>query len=428
MSAPQLLHEFPRHYEAVVRYLRRRLGCAEWAREVAHETWVHLSERQSGHTQAEASPVGDALSYFCTVAANLHLDQHRRAQWLRGYLAQDADTGAGATHMPDVADGLMYRQALAALDTALAALPPRQRAVFEAHRIHGERQADIAARLGVSLGTVERDLGVAGDRAEAALRRWRGEASPRGAAKGRRKSLASLLGLGAVGLLGVGGAWQGWRYWQEQALQWQAAFATPRGQRMDPLLPDGSTLALDADSRAEAAFDARRRTVRLLRGAAFFAVCTEAERPFVVEAGGVTVTVLGTRFGVELDPAGGVLVQVQAGRVRVERGGQVLAHALTAGQGLAVPPGTSPARSVDGPAAPWREGRLHFDATPLADAVQRLSRYSRMDLRTDARAAFLRVSGTVEIAQAHDWLQALPAALPVRLVRQPDGSVLLAGR
>jgi ferric-dicitrate binding protein FerR (iron transport regulator) len=119
---------------------------------------------------------------------------------------------------------------------------------------------------------------------------------------------------------------------------------------------------------------------------------------------------------------------VESGRVRVERGGQVLAAALTAGQGLAVPPGAPPARAAGGPAAPWREGRLHFDATPLADAVQRLSRYSRMDLRTDARAAPLRVSGTVEIAQAHDWLQALPAALPVRLVREPDGGILLAGR
>ena len=99
-----------------------------------------------------------------------------------------------------------------------------------------------------------------------------------------------------------------------------------------------------------------------------------------------------------------------------------------AGQGLAVPPGNGPARAAHGPAAPWREGRLHFDATPLADALQRLSRYTRQDLRTDTRAAPLRVSGTVEIAQAQDWRQALPAALPVRLVPQPDGGVLLAGR
>ncbi len=421
MSTSHLLHEFPLHYESLVRFLRRRLGCDEQAREVAHDTWMRLAERPA----ADIEPIGDARSYFCTVAANLHLDQHRRARWLQSHLAQTVDTGAGAAHVPDVADGLMYRQALAALDAALAALPARARTVFEAHRIHGECQGGIAARLDVSLGTVERDLAVAGDRVEAALRYWRGDKVVPAAARGRRKSLASLLGLGAVAMAG---GWQGWRYWQAQALQWQAALATPRGQRLNRALPDGSQLALDADSRAEVAFDARRRAVRLLQGAAFFAVHAEAARPFVVDAGGVTVTVLGTRFSVELDPAGDVLVQVESGRVRVERVGQLLAAALTAGQGLAVPPGGAAARATSGPVAPWRDGRLHFDATPLADAVQRLSRYSRMDLHADARAASLRVSGTVEIAHAHDWLQALPAALPVRLVRESDGSLLLAGR
>ncbi|WP_406624390.1 sigma-70 family RNA polymerase sigma factor [Acidovorax sp. SDU_ACID1] len=354
MSAPHLLHEFPLHYESLVRFLRRRLGCDEQAREVAHDTWMRLAERPA----AGAEPIGDARSYFCTVAANLHLDQHRRTQWLQSHLAQTADTGAGATHAPDVADGVMYRQALAALDAALAALPARARAVFEAHRIHGECQAGIAARLGVSLGTVERDLAVAGDRVEAALHRWRGDKALPTSAKGRRKSLASLLGLGAVGVLG----WQGWRHWQAQALQWQAAFATPRGQRLNRALPDGSLLALDADSRAEVAFDARRRAVRLLQGAAFFEVCAEAARPFVVDAGGVTVTVLGTRFGVELDPAGGVLVQVESGRVRVERGGQVLAAALTAGQGLAVPP--APPRPARRAARRRRGAKAACTSTP----------------------------------------------------------------
>lgn len=420
MSTSQLLHQFPLHYESIVRFLRRRLGCDEQAREVAHETWMRLAERPDAGTE----PIGDARGYFCTVAANLHLDQYRRAQWLQSHLAQTTETGAGAVHVPDVADGLMYRQALAALDAVLAALPARVRAVFEACRIHGECQADVAARLGVSLGTVERDLTVAGDRVEAALRRWRGEkAVP--VVRGRRKSLASLLGLGAVGVLGT---WQGWRYWQAQALQWQAAFSTPRGQRLNRALPDGSLLALDADSRAEVAYDARRRGVRLLQGAGFFEVRAQAERPFVVDAGEVTITVLGTRFGVELDPAGGVLVQVESGRVRVERGGQVLAAALTAGQGLAVQAGGGAPRPVSGPAAPWRRGRLHFDGTPLAEVAQRLSRYSRIDVHTDPRSAGLLVNGSVEIAQANDWIQALPAALPVRLVREYDGSLLIAGR
>lgn len=425
MSASRLLHEFPLHYDAIVGFLRRRTGSADEALEVAHDTWVRVAETPPD----EIGPVDDPRGYCCTVAANLQLDRQRRARWLREHLDQGLATQTEATQAPDVADGLMYRQALAALDAALAALPERVREVFTAHRIHGEPQAAIAARLGVALNTVERDLIAAHDHVAAALRRWRGEKATRGggagAPKGRRKSLASLLGLGAIGVLGAGGAW---RYWRERAEAWQAAFATPRGQRLNQPLPDGSTLALDAQTRVEVAFDARRRAVRLWQGAAFFAVATDPGRPFVVEAGGVTVTVLGTRFGVEMEPGDSVLVQVESGRVRVERGGQVLAEALTAGQGLRVPAGEGAARPASGPAAPWREGRLHFDATPLADAVQRLARYTSLDLRADARAASLRVSGSVEIAHAQDWLQALPAALPVRVVRLPGGGVLVAGR
>ncbi|MFT4193208.1 sigma-70 family RNA polymerase sigma factor [Ottowia sp.] len=429
MSSSRLLHEFPLHYDAVVGFLRRRTGSADEAREVAHDTWVRLAEAPADPV-AEPARIEDPHRYYCTVAANLQLDRQRRAQWLHQHLAQGLAVQAGATHAPDVADGLMYRQAVAALDAALAALPARARQVFEAHRFHGEPQAAIATRLGVALNTVERDLAAAHDHIAAALRRWRGEKAARGGGagspRGRRKSLASLLGLGAVGVLGAGGVW---RYWRQQAQQWQAAYATPHGRRLAPQpLPDGSTLALDAQSRAEAVFDAHRRAVRLLQGAAFFAVASEPARPFVVEAGAVTVSVLGTRFGVELEPSGAVLVQVESGRVRVQRGDQLLADGLAAGQGLRVPVGEGAASPAHGPAAPWREGRLHFDTTPLGDALQRLARYSSLALRADAGAAPLRVSGTVEIAHAHDWLQALPTALPVRVRRQPDGGVLVARR
>jgi ferric-dicitrate binding protein FerR (iron transport regulator) len=368
----------------------------------------------------------DARAYLYTVAANLGVDRQRRVQWLQRHLSQRLACEDGANLVPDVADGVMYRQALDSVDAALAALPARMREVFLAHRVHGERQIDIAARMGVSLNTVERNLTGAHDRVEAALRRWRGDATRGGAGigKGRRKSLTSLLGLTIVGVMG---ATAGWRYWQTQALHWQAAFATPHGRRLTQKLHDGSTLTLDAQSRVELAYDARHRSVHLREGAAFFAVIGDVTRPFVVNAGEVTVTVLGTRFGVELAPTGAVMVQVEAGSVRVSRAGHVLAEALTAGQGLQVPTEGS-ARALNSPAAPWREGRVHFDAAPLSEVVLRLSRYALFGLRTDSKVAQLRVSGTVEVARMSEWLQALPAALPVRVLYEAGGGVLLVAR
>ncbi len=43
-----------------------------------------------------------------------------------------------------------------------------------------------------------------------------------------------------------------------------------------------------------------RRTVRLLRGRAFFDVARDPDRPFTVEAGDARVTALGTAFAVSL--------------------------------------------------------------------------------------------------------------------------------
>ncbi len=420
MSTParlSLLDEFPLRYDALVRFLRRRTGSGDEAREIAHDTWLRLAE-QPGPAGAH---VEDARAYLCTAAAHIGLDRQRRAQWLQGHARESAATGATASHAPDVADGLMYRQALATVEAALAALPARAREAFLAHRVHGESQGVIAARLGVSLNTIERDLMAAGDRIESALRRWRGDARPEARTRGRRKSLASLLALAGVGVSGT----LGWHLWREHALRWQAAYATQRGRSLERPLPDGSALTLDAQSRIELAYDARRRGARLLEGAAFFAVRHDAARPFVVQARDVTVTVLGTRFGVEIEPGGAVLVQVESGRVRVERGGA--AQEIGAGEGLRIAPGEAP-RATTGPAAPWRHGRLHFDAVPLDEATARLARYARFGLRTDARAARLRISGTVEIAHAADWLQALPGVLPVRVVREGDGGMLVAGR
>ncbi|KAF1049785.1 MAG: Protein FecR [Xylophilus sp.] len=315
----------------------------------------------------------------------------------------------------------MYRQALAAVEAALAALPERVRSAFVAHRLHGQSQALIARQLGVSLNTVERDLTAATDRIEAALHHWRGErpgaAAPR---SGRRKGLASLLSLAGLSL----GASLLWQHWRAQALHWQEAFAVPRGGRRTETLPDGSEVVLDAGTRIEFAFDAGRRVARLLAGAAFFGVQRDPGRPFLVEAGGVTATVLGTRFGVDREPGGAVLVQVESGRVRVEHAAAAAVE-LTAGQGLRIG-ADGRGQPAAGAAASWRDGIRHFDAVPLGEVVQRLARYARFELQAEPRAARLRVSGTVEVAHLGEWLQSLHAVLPVRVARQGDGVVWIA--
>lgn len=450
LSAPftrALLSGFDHAYPDLLRIATRSTGSRDEARELVHDTWVRLAEHaQAGAAFAEAGDgepaLRDVTAYLAVMAQHMAVDAQRRRQRLR----QHADGAAlreqmAPSHAPDVADTVMYRQALAVLECTLAGLPERVRSAFVAHRVHGERQPEIAARLGVSLNTVERDLIQAGACIEDALVRWRGGtvASHSGFRATRRRGLGALLGLAGVG---VGGAlgWQQWLQWQGSQVQWQAQWRNPRGQQSRHALPDGSLIHLDADSQVHVAYYRHQRTVQLLRGAAFFEVARDTQRPFSVDAAHTRVTVLGTRFSVDVleraapgasgasrEPATAVAVQVESGRVQVQAHGQGqgqggISRELGAGEGLrlqgdSVRPLTAGAHDT----AAWRAGELVFSAEPLGDALARLSRYTPLVLQATDDAAVLPVSGRVRIARAGDWLQALPHALPVRVQVGAEG-------
>lgn len=413
-----LLCAFSQHYAELVRYIARRTGNAEEARALAHDTWLRIAERAPEKDAA----LDDPRAYLFTISHNLVMNHLRRGHWMQTHLAECAQIDAGSpAQAPDVADSAMYRQAVEAVEGALARLPARAREVYLAHGLDDEKQIDIARRLGVSIDTVKRDITQATRGIEDALHRWR--QSPAGAkqpgsapARSRRKSLAALLGVFGLGLGGTAV----WQLLQREALRYQTTLATLRGRMLQRSLPDGSQLTLDALSRLDVDFSADVRTLRLHAGAAFFAVQKDADRPFVVHAPGVKVTVLGTRFGVEIDGGDDISVQVESGLVRVDAQGQTFE--ISAGQGLRVAPHGVMQTSVASPAA-WRKGELDFDNVPLDQALARVARYSPARLQATSAVAHLPISGTVRIADARGWIASLPNVLPVRVIRHPDGSM-----
>lgn len=435
-SSSPLLASFRDSYRDLVRYLARRTGCPEEARDVAHDTWLRLADmdlRGSPPPLCEA----EARAYVFTMARNLVTDRRRHDSVARRHAQALPGVGQG---MPDESEALMYRQAIDAVEAALATVPERARQVFLRHRVNGEDQGALAAEFGISRNMVERDMMLAMDRVQAAMERWHGGAPQAKRGSGRRRALSALLGVAGLGVLGTGA----WRALRLLLPQWQHLAATGHGQTLRQPLPDGGSVTLDAQSRVQLAYYAARRSAQLLAGAAFFDVARDAERPFVVDVpqsgsggdGGVRVTVLGTRFGVERLPGGDVEVQVESGRVRVEAVGAEgevrTANELDPGQALRVPvdagngPAVPQARSGV-PAAPWRQGVVVLDDMPLDDAVERLRRYLPRPVDVDAGAAALRLSGQVRIAQAEDFVRALPSAVPVR-VRLAQGRWSVAAR
>lgn len=432
---------FGAHYAGLLRFLTRRVGCADAARDLVHDTWVRLAERgvqadNDGEHGGNEAP-RDERAYLYTVAAHLASNWQRHARRGDERFAREAspDRAPSPPAMGDVAHLHAMREAVAAVERALQSLPERRRHIFLAHRLDGTPQEALAGQHGISVKTVEREVMQAMDAVHAALLQWRGDAAaatsdqpadapadrPR---RGRRKALSALLGLAGVG---TASAWAV-QWWRHAVTQFELALATPKARLLRQTLPDGSQITLDADSRAEVAFFADRREVRLARGSAFFDVARDADRPFSVATRLARITVLGTRF--EVDSADGHLsVAVESGRVEVRA--QVPPDApksvvLTAGQRLRMDatgrmtPELTPVGSAESSVATWRDGWLDMRGVPLGEAVQRLSRYTDAPIQVDPRVAGLDVLARVRVADAAQWLALLPQLLPVR-VRRLDG-------
>ncbi len=205
------------------------------------------------------------------------------------------------------------------------------------------------------------------------------------------------------------------------------SYETGKGEQRTLHLADNSVVRLNSDTLLRVELTSEQRTLQLLRGEAYFEVAHDPDRPFVVITAGGTVRAVGTRFNIYRQSSD-VLVTVVEGRVEVAagEGGTRLLNAEeviafgTDGRSLSQI-GRRNNHSLD-----WLEGRIYFEATPLADVVAQLNRYLETPLRiTDPGLNDLRLSGTFRIANLESFPELLPRLLPVALERSA-GSVLLS--
>jgi transmembrane sensor len=194
-------------------------------------------------------------------------------------------------------------------------------------------------------------------------------------------------------------------------LRLQADHMTSVAELSEVALEDGSVVQLDAGSAIAVRYGAARREVVLLAGRAFFDVVQAQDRPFVVVADDVTVTVTGTAFDVR-SGSDGVSVAVQSGTVEVGLdGGARLAGTLTRGQRLSVSRGTRQVvKSEIAPedVASWRERRLVVDGVALVEVVEELGRhYHGFIVLRDRSLAERRITGVFDLRRPIEALNAV---------------------
>lgn len=239
---------------------------------------------------------------------------------------------------------------------------------------------------------------------------------------GKRWSL--LLSAASILLVLLGGAvWLAMQTGETKA----AVYAAGRGERISIGLADSSRLVLNSQAELEVRYSSAVRRITVHKGEALFAVAQDARRPFKVVAGDSEVTALGTRFQVRREGQQ-ITVTLLEGRVAVDRR-QLKEHIeLEPGDQarFTVAESQIARRSVDPQVvASWTTGRLRFRATPLAEAIDEVNRYSEAQIRvTDPALARTPISGNFEAGDSRSVVAALEALLPVRAVHEStkDGS------
>lgn len=211
-------------------------------------------------------------------------------------------------------------------------------------------------------------------------------------------------------------------------------------------LPDGSMAELNRGAVIAIDYSAGERRVRLEAGEVHFTVTRDVARPFLVQAGGVTVRAVGTAFNVRLDREV-VEVLVTEGRVQVTEDrfagwsaapGESLPPelpVLEARQRVVVPV-AEPVAQVPQVAVltsgeiervlSWQHRLLDFTATPLADVLAEFNRRNAVRLvLADPELASMPVSVTFRSDNVEGFVGLLEAGFNLRVERRGDREILL---
>jgi RNA polymerase sigma-70 factor (ECF subfamily) len=155
---------FRAHYSHLVTFAQGLLRDRAPAEDAAQEVMLELWRRR-----AELVIHESLRAYLLRATRNRALNQLRHAKVERNAEPQLV----GEESISAAGDGRLVAAELRhALTAAVAELPPACREVFELSRAHGLRYAEIASTLGISIKTVESQMGKALRHLRSRLAEW----------------------------------------------------------------------------------------------------------------------------------------------------------------------------------------------------------------------------------------------------------------
>ena len=136
-------------------WLRKRLGDAHQAADLAHDTFIHLLTREQPVAAREPR------AFLTTVAQRVLANHYRRQQLEHAYLAALAALPEPVAVSPE--DRAIVMETLVEIDRMLGTLAPVVKRAFLMSQLDGMRHAEIASALDISVTTVKRYLVKAGE-------------------------------------------------------------------------------------------------------------------------------------------------------------------------------------------------------------------------------------------------------------------------
>lgn len=200
--------------------------------------------------------------------------------------------------------------------------------------------------------------------------------------------------------------------------------SSPAGTRSKVILPDGSQVWLNAESRIRYSIPFVRETRQMeLVGEAFLDIAENQESPLEVKSGQVTVRVLGTRFNMKAFPDDEqVEVVLKEGRVELEhenKGPKGRRVVLRPGQQWVYDKASNTAalNEVDADRyTAWHKNRLVLDKTSMQEMAKQLERwYGIRVMIMDEALNKYKFTTVFENEPLHRVIELLEMSSPIRI-------------
>ncbi len=178
----------------------------------------------------------------------------------------------------------------------------------------------------------------------------------------------------------------------------------PLGSRVVTQLSDGTEVNLNYGSRLKypREFIGNTRDIELI-GEAYFNVTHNPEKPFTVQAGALSVKVLGTEFNVQSYPDNEFIsTTLVNGKVALEKivlgEKNISLGTMIPGQHVSYNSISDEISSTQGNIAKyiaWKDGKLIFDNEPISEVAKKLSRMFNVDIEVDKNVMDFTYTATI---------------------------------